>query len=412
MKNSFIKSILTLVNGTAVSQFIVVMAMPMLTRLYTPSDFGMLAIVITIAGFITTFSTLSYESAIVLEEDVNVSSLVALCFLILIILSLAAGVFTLPYFGIENWHLSIYIMLMVLFLSSTNILFAFINRQGAYQKISKSQIVRALVIITSQLLIGYFIVTEYGLIIGNIFGSFIALIVLFLTLKDANLHQIVNILSLKRMMKKHKDFPRFTAPQNLIGFLLDNFPIFVIGLLYDASTLGFYFLSKKIVQIPGGVLGSAVKRVFYREASILTKNENILDLKKLYVKMVSYMALLIVIPILVVFVYAPEIFSLILGKEWLSSGYYAKWMILSFGALFVMAPTRVLFLVFKRQKQLLTLDLFIGSASVIGFLMANLYYDLITAVAVFSIISAIGYIIIVIGWFFYFQKHTHHLTIN
>jgi len=406
MRSAFSKNVVTLISGTAISQLIVILATPIVTRLYSPADFGLLATVITIAAFVATFSTLSYESAIVLEGDrPDIMSLIKLCLVLGVVLSLVAGLLSLMYFGIENWLLSIFSMFTALLLSFANIWWAYSNMLGMYKVISKSQIVKSLIVILSQLLIAYFYLFEYGLIIGHIFGLLISVIVLFMTFDMTRVFQQSSYDSVKRVMKKYKDFPLYTAPQNLIGYFLDNFPIFVIGFLYSPATLGFYFLSKKVVQIPGGILGSAVKRVFYREAVILIDSGKLLELKALYNKMVLYLSFIILIPVVFIFVYSSDVFVYIFGSEWSESGHYAKWMALSFGALFVMAPTRVLFLIFKKQKKLLGLDLGIGLLSASSFLAVNYFYSLIDAVAVFSIILSICYTAIIAGWFSYFKKN-------
>ncbi len=406
MNRVFLKNIFTLVSGTAIAQLIAILAIPILTRLYSPEDFGLLATVVTISAFVATFSTLSYESAIVLEGDrPDAMSLVKLCFMLAFVISIAAGLLSLVYFGIENWPLSLFSMFTALLLSFSNIWWAYANMLVMYKVISKSQIIKSLIVVLSQLLIANFYISEYGLIIGNITGILISVIVLFATFDIARVFKESNYDSIKRVIKKYKAFPFYTAPQNLTGYFLDNFPIFIIGFLYSPATLGFYFLSKKMVQIPGGILGAAVKRVFYREAAILTDNGKFLELKALYKKMVLYLSSIIFVPILLMFMYSLDIFVYIFGSEWSESGNYAKWMVLSFGALFVMAPTRVLFLIFKKQKQLLGLDLGIGILSSSSFVIVNYYFSLLDAVAVFSTITAICYILIIVGWFVFFKKN-------
>ena len=48
IKSDFIKNILELATGTSIAQFIPILISPILTRIYTPEDFGLFALFIAI----------------------------------------------------------------------------------------------------------------------------------------------------------------------------------------------------------------------------------------------------------------------------------------------------------------------------------------------------------------------------
>jgi len=62
--NEFARNVVTLITGTAVAQAIPVAISPILTRLYSPEDFGVLALFIAITSIISVFATLRFEIAI------------------------------------------------------------------------------------------------------------------------------------------------------------------------------------------------------------------------------------------------------------------------------------------------------------------------------------------------------------
>jgi len=68
-KNAFVRSVSVLVGGTAGAQILLVLAAPLLTRLYTPEDFGLLAVYASLLALIGVISSLRYELAIPLPED-------------------------------------------------------------------------------------------------------------------------------------------------------------------------------------------------------------------------------------------------------------------------------------------------------------------------------------------------------
>ena len=62
MQSSFIRNVSILVSGTIIAQVFAVLASPILSRLYSPEQFGEYAIFITIVGLLSTISSLFFVS--------------------------------------------------------------------------------------------------------------------------------------------------------------------------------------------------------------------------------------------------------------------------------------------------------------------------------------------------------------
>ena len=73
--------------GTALGQIIVVVFMPILTRLYTPNEFGLLASYVAILSLLSTASCLRYEIAIPLPKVDRIAMLVLVISVILLLFS-------------------------------------------------------------------------------------------------------------------------------------------------------------------------------------------------------------------------------------------------------------------------------------------------------------------------------------
>lgn len=65
---SFASDVLKLVGGTAIAQDLSVLSSPLLTRLYGPEAFGIIAIFTAITGIISVMACLRYEQAIMLPK--------------------------------------------------------------------------------------------------------------------------------------------------------------------------------------------------------------------------------------------------------------------------------------------------------------------------------------------------------
>jgi O-antigen/teichoic acid export membrane protein len=78
-KSEFGRNVLTLMTGTTIAQSIPVAITPILTRLYTPEDFGLLAVFVALTAILGSIANGRYELAIMHpekdEESINIAAL-------------------------------------------------------------------------------------------------------------------------------------------------------------------------------------------------------------------------------------------------------------------------------------------------------------------------------------------------
>jgi O-antigen/teichoic acid export membrane protein len=65
-KGGFARGVAIMTAGTALGQGLVVVLAPLLTRLYTPTDFGVLAVYGSVVSLVAVVASLRYELAIAL----------------------------------------------------------------------------------------------------------------------------------------------------------------------------------------------------------------------------------------------------------------------------------------------------------------------------------------------------------
>ena len=76
-KNSFLRSVLTVSSGTVIAQVVTILFQPVISRLYTPEDMGILANFVAITTILSVIATGCYESAVVLPENKKEANAVA-----------------------------------------------------------------------------------------------------------------------------------------------------------------------------------------------------------------------------------------------------------------------------------------------------------------------------------------------
>ena len=85
IKSDFIKNVLVLMSGSLVAQIISVGTAPVITRLFTPENFGVLALFVAVVTILSGVGSLCYERSILLpkknDEAINIFSLSSLILL-------------------------------------------------------------------------------------------------------------------------------------------------------------------------------------------------------------------------------------------------------------------------------------------------------------------------------------------
>tara|TARA_B100001093_G_scaffold376613_1_gene361787 strand:- start:1529 stop:2764 length:1236 start_codon:yes stop_codon:yes gene_type:complete len=401
MYKQFLKNISVLVAGTSLAQSFTILASPVLSRLYTPEQFGQFGTFIVSVGLLSTIAALSYEMAIVKQsKSLKANQIFQIC--LFIAFSTSSAIFLLAsMFGflIEIPFANLVPIAMLLY-AVNNAIYSLLNRYELYPLLAKAQILRSSSIVSLQVIFGYLSFTYYGLVLAAIVAALITCIYGYIQFIGIyKIGRFPSIKTTKILLTENIDFARYGVPQNLMSYVSANSPVFILSFYFGLAVVGSYFFAMKLVQIPANFFGAAIKRVFYRRAEVLKSDLELL--LKLYIRMTSLMTIMIVPVMIFWFFNAEKIFPLIFGEGWDSAATISKWLLIWFGSQFVMAPTRSLFLVFDIQRNMLIFD------TILGFLRFGLLIGLaenleaLEVVKYFAIVSAIISFSFVVGWYFF-----------
>ena len=400
LKSNIAKNFFLLFSSSAIAQIIALLLAPFISRLFTPDNFGMIGYILSISGIFTAIGSLTYEKAIVLENDDKKAQdlqFLSLCslFIFSIILYFSISFYIKKFSNLESSYL-LWIVPIFFLNNFINIVFAVLNRDRQYKNIAMIQLLRRSGTAITQLTFGIIGYTAFGLIWGNIFGALFCVIYIYILSSLSFSKRKYKLEDIKYVAKKYINFPLYTAPQELINISFAQLPVIILANYYSITILGAYYFAVKIIQLPSVLLGNSIKKIFYKEAAF---SRNKMDnLKELYFNLTAILFFISIIPIIISFFFAPDIFSFVFGSDWLFAGKFARWMTLWFGVNFIMIPSRVLFLVFEKQKLLFKIDLIIGIIRFMILLITVNYFSAITAIATFSVISGICFIAIILGW--------------
>ena len=408
LKSNIAKNFFLLFSSSTLAQIIALFLSPFISRLFTPDNFGMIGYVASIAGIFTAIGSLTYEKAIVLEnDDKQARDLQFLSFCISFIFSVS--LYLVIYFCINNFYSvtnsNIYLLWIVpiFFLNNfINIIFSVLNRNKQYKNIAIIQLLRRSGTAIAQLIFGIIGYTTFGLIWGNLFGALFCVMYIFILSGVSFSKHKYRIKELKYIAKKYINFPLYTAPQELINISFAQLPVIIIASYYNITILGAYYFAVKIIQLPSTLVGNSIKKIFYKEAA--DSRGKLDDLRELHFNLTVILLFVAIFPMILSFLFAPTIFSFIFGETWLLAGEFSRWMTLWFGANFIMVPSRVLFLVFEKQKLLFKIDLAIGIIRFIVLFVAVNYFSALVAIATFSVVSCLCFVAIIFGWLIFLKN--------
>tara|TARA_R110001606_G_scaffold102588_1_gene224973 strand:- start:3804 stop:5015 length:1212 start_codon:yes stop_codon:yes gene_type:complete len=318
--------------GTTIAQAIPIAISPVLTRIYTPSDFGLFALFNSLIAVFGVIASGRYELAIMLpkkdEDAINIASLGILIstffsvFLFFIILFFNDSICSLlNNTDIKPWLY--FIPLVVFFTGVFNVLNYFNNRQKEFKTIASATAVKSLVSASIQLTIGFVKTGATGLITGQIFSHMFAnLRLLKNIISDKKMISNISKTEIKNMGKKYINFPKFSMPAILSNTLSTQATNIIIPIFYNVITLGYYSLVQRLLGLPLVLISNAIGQVYFKEAvseQQLTKSV-IKSTKSTFKKL-----LIIGIPLfLFLFLFIEDVFTIVFGENWAIAGYYAK----------------------------------------------------------------------------------------
>jgi len=376
LKNEFNKNVLILSGGAVIAQFLSIAISPILTRLYSPEDFGAFAIFSSIVSIVSVISCGRYELAIMLpEKDEDAINVVALAFIIntfvgllFFFLILIFKDFILELLKAKPLSFWIYFApLTVFFVSLFNILNYTNNRFKLYKDISKATIMKSIASTSIRLIMGVLKTGFSGLILGQIISQAVANTKLFFNIKNTGLLKEIKKDNIKILVKKYSDFPKYSIPGALLNIISSQAPLIMISILFGSSALvGYYSFANSMLQLHMTIIGSSIGQVFYQKFSQLQKDPY--KQKELLFNTWKKLFLVGVIPFPVIFFFGESIFSFIFGNNWSEAGRIASILSPLIFAMFISSPTSTAYIVFDMQK----IGLYLNIYSVI-FTLLSLY---------------------------------------
>lgn len=353
----FVQDVLVMSGGTVGAQALLILSSPLLTRLYTPDEFGAFAVFSAFLGVLVVVASLRYEFAIPLperEEDarglllLSLGLVVVISLLILLLLLAAAPRLAELTQVPELRRYSPLVALGILGVGSYQVFNYYSTRKQQFRLLSATKLWQSVCQVGLQLAGGFMGLGVLGLFGGYVLGRAAGSGALA---RQVDIRPLPNTRALRSLAGRYADFPKYYAPAALINSLGMELPALIFAPIFGLSVAGFFSLTVRMLTLPVFLLGQATGQVFYPQAASLANEP---EKTRLFVEKVATGLLFVSFPLFgFVALVGPELFALVFGEEWAKAGLYARYLSPWFSLSLIVSPIITFVLVKEKQRQAL-----------------------------------------------------------
>ena len=280
-----------------------------------------------------------------------------------------------------------------------NIMIQLSFRIKNYKGISKTKFNQSLSQNITKIFLGILNCGASGLILGNIIGQSAGITTLASTALKSNRFKVTKASKqkIKDSAKRYIKFPIFSASSQFFNSAGLQLPTIIMTAMYGSKIVGYYALANSIISIPMDLIGSSIGDVFYGEAASIGRSKPE-ELKKLSTDLFKKLILVGILPLVILILGGPLLFSLVFGTSWYQAGIYAQILSLLVFARLIFTPISRIYSVFERQKEAFIIDLLRVVLVIIVFVVAHSikltsYYTVGMYTIAMSVIYFITYIV-------------------
>lgn len=329
-KSSFAKSVLTLSTGTIISQGVSLISTPIISRIYEQSSLGDFAVIISNSAIISMIASIGLMSAIMIpkedDEARNICRLLIKAIFIIPFVILSCLILLSPEVQLFNVQMDYRFacLLMYVYIVTTNlasVCYSYINRAKLYSVLFWYPVIMTGINALVSIGLGVLGCGLWGYTLGNISASIVAMIYL---LRHGNPF-ILNKAKRKStigLLKMYKDYTKYLLTSNVISTIGEQIPVQMISRFWGSVVTGSYTMCMSVLNIPSKLLSQPINHVFYKEATERYNTGK--DIGVFSLKILVANVKVAIIPVVILIIFGPTIFSVVLGTKWEEAGVMAS----------------------------------------------------------------------------------------
>lgn len=360
-KNKLLNDSLIMILSSGIAQIILIATIPIISRLYSPTEFGVFTLFSNIVTVLIPIINARYDLLIITaKSDKRANILSTISFIISLIIILILIPICLIYVYFHPYYLleTSLVLLILLLVSLTNIFTSYLNREKNYRMLGLINISRAFFMSFIQIILGYLSFGSVGLIIGFAF-SYIAGVTIGYKSFKAYFKIVKNKNQIIKQFLTNKNQLIFSTPSIFLNSLSFSIVIFFISILFTNEDVGIYGMVTRILGVPITIISSGLSKIFMQSS-----NEFYISKGSFRKQLTNFTTILLSLSC---FMYIPFYFindnliTSILGSEWVDTIFIIKIVIPMFMIRLIVSTVSLSVIVFNKQHiELVFQSIFLG----------------------------------------------------
>jgi len=398
MKIDFKKNVLKLLTGISIAQIIPIIFTPILTQYFSPDEFGIYGLYISVCSILGIVASFKYDVAIMLpKRNSDALNILILCFFFTFI-------FSIIFFSILNISIDLFqenetiksikkyyfiLPLSVFLISINQSILVWLNRQKKYIIIANQNVLKSSSNSFSALLFGVKNISS-GLVLGHVISL---MVISVWNIKNLFLDFKINLIDqnlMKKNFKKYIDFLKFSTPSNLFNSFSNIGMTTIIIIFFGPEIAGLYFLAEKIIVLPISLITSSISQVYFEKASKLFYSDKY-ELLKLTNRIQKNIFFILFPFLILISLFGKNLFSL-LGEEWMGAGVMLKYFSIYILLKNIYSPVSHIGDILNKQKTLLKFNISLFLFQLCSFYFLKEYNDIKIPLLTASFFGAIHYL--------------------
>lgn len=337
-----------LTGGNIAARVIEVLTIPIISRIYTPKDFGVLAVYASTLSLLDPLATFRYSMTIPLPRNNRTAiNLVFLCLAIQVLLALVTGaillfagkmIFSLLSMQqlVPYWWL---LPLGILCLGTYETFTYWATRIKAFGPIAKTKVSQSFFSAAIKIGMGIGGIKPFGLLLGHLASQVCGVFLLVRKFKETpfTFKETVTLQKIVFFAKRYKKFPIYQIPSRFLLSLAVQMPIFYFSAIFGADVAGLFGMAVSVIAVPMQLFGTTLAQAYYAEIAQMSKR-NIREIRKLSIGLIKRLFLVSIPFFLLLVFFAPKLFAFVLGERWTIAGQYAGYLSFYLLTQFISSP--------------------------------------------------------------------------
>lgn len=403
--NKFIGDSFLMILSSGIAQVILIITTPIITRLYSPTEFGEFTIFSNIAMILIPIINARYDLLIVnTKNDRSANILSQISFLIsLLILLILIPIFAISAWLYPNFILDfIFIIIMLFLVSLTNIFTNYLNKERKYKVLSLINVFRAGSMALLQIIFGLLALGSLGLIIGFSL-SYIAGITLGYKTFKKHFNIVRDKEETKALFLENKNQLVYSTPSILLNSLSFSVVVFFIGILYTNTEVGIYGMAIRVLGIPVTIISLGLSKIFMQQANDYYIEHG--NFRNLLLKFSSILVIVSIILYVPLYLFSEELVNILLGHSWVDAITVIKIVIPLFVIRLIVSTVSLFVIVLQKQQlELILQALFLIGTTVTFVISKMLNLTFLNFVSINTVVLIVSYMIFFIA-LYYFAKN-------